>query len=362
MDENSSSNERHEKRRGGLFFPLLLLSAGVLLLMSNFGYLPGGFWGFVQMYWPALLIVAGLDGLIRGNGITVSILVAGFGGVLMAGNLGYITVTTWDLLAKAWPLIFIGMGLDIIIGHRTAVRSIIGLLFAFLLIAGLVWMADLSLPGLVTSQNFNQKYQNETSFILNIERTAGRIELEAGKSSTDLLDAKLNLIKNEKVDPVIEQKPGTVVIVLANANDTFPGSSRPAQSAAWKLAVNPNPELTLHSKVVMGETDLDLRGLNVKEITCETATGKSDVYLAETLDATYHISGATGQITLHVPAGAPVKIVADKAIGAVSFPDKYTREDGYIKSPAYQSDKPAIQVSISLPIGAIQVVEYSTSL
>src|SRR5512133_1938193 len=163
MDENTSSNERHEKKRGGLFFPLLLLSAGVLLLMSNFGYLPGGFWGVVQMYWPVLLIGAGLDGLIRGNGITASLLVAGFGGILLSGNLGYISITTWDLLAKGWPLILIGMGLDIIIGHRTALRSIIGLLFAFLLIAGLVWVADLSLSGMITTQNFNQKYQNETS-------------------------------------------------------------------------------------------------------------------------------------------------------------------------------------------------------
>ncbi len=80
---------------------------------------------------------------------------------LLAGNLGYISLSTWELLVKGWPFILIGCGLDIIIGRRTAIRSVFALLMAFLLIAGLVWIADLSIPGSTHMEEFHQKYQNE---------------------------------------------------------------------------------------------------------------------------------------------------------------------------------------------------------
>ncbi|HEX7555787.1 MAG TPA: DUF5668 domain-containing protein [Leptolinea sp.] len=361
MNDNNSNNWQRGGRRG-IFFPLLLLCAGVLLLLSNFGYLPGGFWGFISMYWPALIILAGLDGLIRGNGITGSILMAGFGGVLLAGNLGYISITAWDLVSKAWPLILIGIGLDIIIGHRTVGRALLGLALAFLLILGLLWIADVSLPSAVKVLDFSEKYQNESSLILNIQRTAGDVEIASGVSDGMLVQGKLNLLRNEEVEPVVQHNADSTEIDLSNSKSVFPGTSRPLQNSSWKFAIHEKPALTLHSKVIMGENRLDLRGLNVKEMSCETSTGRSVVYLSETLGSTNLIIGATGQITLYVPAGEPVKIITNRAIGALSIPDRYSREDGYIKSPAFQAGKPAIEVTVNLPIGAIQVVEYSTSL
>jgi uncharacterized protein YjbI with pentapeptide repeats len=45
----------------GFFFPLVLIAAGTLLLLSNYGFLPLGFWGTVFRFWPVLLILAGID-------------------------------------------------------------------------------------------------------------------------------------------------------------------------------------------------------------------------------------------------------------------------------------------------------------
>jgi hypothetical protein len=365
MSENIPEviNERRPRRRRGLFFPLLLLSAGVLLLMSNFGYLPGGFWGFVQTYWPALLILAGLDGLIKGEGITASVLIAGVGGLLLAGNLGYASISAWDMLSKGWPLILIGIGVDIILGRHTIARAIIGIFMALVLIGGMFWLADLSFPGMVHSQDFTQPYKNETSLLVNIDRTAGRLELGAAKSSSDpLLDGEFNLLKNEKLEPSVEQKSNGSIVTLDTSGNAFPGMVRPSQNAAWKIKVNPAPELSVRSKLAMGETRLDLRGLTVKDVSCETATGRSEIYAADTKDATYHISGATGEIVIRVPKGAAVTISVDNAIGTVSFPDDYARVNGNYNSPSYSQNDPAIKISVDLPIGALRVMEYSSSM
>jgi hypothetical protein len=363
MSENLPEETRHERKRRGLFFPLLLLGAGVLLLMSNFGYLPGGFWGFVQTYWPALLILAGLDGLIKGEGITASVLIAGVGALLMAGNLGYASVSAWDMLSKGWPLILVGIGVDIILGRHTVARAIIGIFMALVLIGGMFWLADLSFPGSVHSMDFNQTYKNETSLQLNIERIAGRVELSAGKpSSGALLDGEFNLLKNENLEPSVEQKANGVVVNLDTNSNTFPGAIRPSQSAYWKIKVNPEPELTLNSKVTVGESRLDLRGLAVKDVRSETTMGRTDIYTANTKDATYHISGSMGEIVIRVPKGAAVTVSVNKTIGTVSFPDGYDRENGTYNSPAFSDNESAIRISVDLPIGALRVVEYSSSM
>lgn len=364
MSENIPENTpRPERHRRGLFFPLLLLSAGVLLLMSNFGYIPGGFWGFVQTYWPALLILAGLDGLLKGEGITASVLIAGVGGLLLAGNLGYASISAWDMLSKGWPLILIGIGVDIILGRHTVARAIIGIFMALVLIGGMFWLADLSFPGAVHAMDFSQPYKNETSLQVTIDRVAGRVELNAAKSASDaLLEGEFNLLKNEKLEPSVEQKTGSAVIALDTGGNSFPGMVRPSQSAAWKIKVNPQPELTVRSKMAMGDTRLDLRGLTVKEVYCETSTGRSEIYTANTKDAEYHVSGATGEIVIRVPKGAAVIVTVNNAIGAVSVPDGYLRENGSYHSPAYTDNNPAIKVFVDLPIGALRIVEYSSSM
>lgn len=365
MSENipEMTNERRPHKRRGLFFPLLLLSAGVLLLMSNFGYLPGGFWNFVQTYWPALLILAGLDGLIKGEGITASVLIAGVGGLLLAGNLGYASVSAWDMLSKGWPLILIGIGIDIILGRHTIARAVIGIFMALVLIGGMFWLADLSFPGSVNSQDFSQPYKNETSLQLNIERAVGRLELGAAKSSSDpLLDGEFNLLNSERLEPSVEQNKDGSVVTLDTGGNAFPSIVRPSQNAAWKIKVNPTPALSVRSKLAMGETRLDLRGLTVKDVLCETATGRTEIYASDTKDATYHISGATGEIIVRVPKGAAVSVSVNKAIVSVDLPDDYTGGNGSYKSPAYTEKDPAIKITVDLPVGSVRIVEYSSSM
>ena len=364
MSENlPEENNRHERKRRGLFFPLLLLSAGVLLLLSNFGYIQGGFWGFVETYWPALLILAGLDGLIKGEGITASLFIAGVGGLLLAGNLGFATISAWDMLTKGWPLILVGIGIDIILGRHTIARAVVGIFMALLLIGGMFWLADLSFPGSVRSMDFTQPYQDESSLKLTVERIAGRVVVDAAKPGDELLlNGEFNLLKNEKMEPSVEQESDSAEISFNSGKNTFPGAIWPSQNSSWKIKVHPEPELTLDTEVAMGETRLDLRGLTVKDVDCEHAMGRSDVYTSNTKDATYHVSGAMGEIVIRVPKGAAVTVSVNNAIGAVSFPDDFSRENGDYTSPAYNENESAIKITVDLPIGAVRIVEYSASL
>ncbi len=82
-----------------------------------------------------------------------------------------------------------------------------------------------------------------------------------------LVDAELNLLRNENVEPEVEQGTDTTVVRLGNDQNKFPGTSRPMQNSSWEIKVNAKPELTFKSVVLMGENELDFRGLDVKEVT-----------------------------------------------------------------------------------------------
>jgi len=44
-----------------MFHAVFLITSGLLLLSNNFGYLPWSIWNNLIVYWPVLIIFAGID-------------------------------------------------------------------------------------------------------------------------------------------------------------------------------------------------------------------------------------------------------------------------------------------------------------
>jgi hypothetical protein len=254
--------------------------------------------------------------------------------------------------------VLIGIGLDIIIGRRTIGRVLIGLGLAAVLVFGLVWVSNFSGSRGQQLKEFNQKYQNESSLTFNIERTAGSVQVTGVAPSDVLVDGKINLLRNENVEPVVEQSSAKTLIEVKDDASTFPGTSRPYENSSWLFTINPKPALSMSSKVIFGENKIDTRGLNLGNLKVETTTGRSVVYLSDTPGADVQINGAMGEIVVFIPKGAAVRIHANKAIGALSNPTSYIRDGNIVMSPAFQAGKPAIEVKADLAIGAIRLVEY----
>ncbi|MBV8084097.1 MAG: hypothetical protein JO247_04695 [Chloroflexi bacterium] len=56
------------RRRRSVVLPLALIGLGAIFLLQNFGVLSWQFWGSVWQYWPALLILVGLELVFGGRG------------------------------------------------------------------------------------------------------------------------------------------------------------------------------------------------------------------------------------------------------------------------------------------------------
>lgn len=98
----------HHHQRPGLWPGLILASVGGGLLAREFGLLPPQV-RFID-FWPLLVVFVGISALLRASGfigILFSLAFVAFGGLLLAGNLGFLAVPT----ARLWPVLLILLGL-----------------------------------------------------------------------------------------------------------------------------------------------------------------------------------------------------------------------------------------------------------
>jgi len=106
MQPTTTYGRRCGHHRHGIFPALVVIAIGVLLFLSNRNILPIR---DVTLYWPVILIVAGVfklvDSVHAGGRASGSVLL-GLGAVFLASNLGYLPLHPRDF----WPLILVGIG------------------------------------------------------------------------------------------------------------------------------------------------------------------------------------------------------------------------------------------------------------
>ena len=66
------------------------------------------------------------------------LVLVGVGVVLLLSNLGYLPWQSWNILWRLWPLLLVALGIDVLIGHRSMLGAIVSGMLILLLIGGAV--------------------------------------------------------------------------------------------------------------------------------------------------------------------------------------------------------------------------------
>jgi hypothetical protein len=106
---------RSNRQWPGLWPGLLLVSVGGGLLAREFGLLPPHV--RVLDFWPLFVVLIGISVLLRANGVGSAVLAFAFigtGGVLLAGNLGFLTFSA----TRLWPVLLVLLGVAVLLGGR----------------------------------------------------------------------------------------------------------------------------------------------------------------------------------------------------------------------------------------------------
>jgi hypothetical protein len=351
---NSQENEPYRRRHFSIFWPVLLIALGAFLFLNNVGVVPGSGWDLVLRLWPLLLIAGGLDGLLRRQGLVWSVVLIGLGLAFLLSNLGYLSISAWEVIVRFWPVFLVALGLDILIGRRGPWAQVIGAVVGLLLVGGIAAILFVS-PGISNqrTETVNFAMNNVTQASGSINMAVGQLDLTSGSAATALMDGTVKLGTSGALLQNGPTGANPAAFSLGADNSSYV-SFGVNDTDHWTLHLNPAVTYSLNVNMGVGDANITLNDLSVSYINFNMAVGSSEVRLPARGSVTGEIKGAVGEETIYVPKGAVVRLNLDTGLTSVSFPPDFTRSGDLVTSPS-QSDGPSITLTLAQALGAINV-------
>lgn len=345
--------------RPSLFFPIVLISLGIIFLLRNTGVITGDAWSTILRMWPLILVAIGVDSLFQRQGIVGPVFWITLGGVLLLANFDVLAVNVFQVLISLWPLLLIAIGLDLVIGRRSPVLSILAVVLLIGVMVGALWFVSPTLgaqpsEGEAISQPLNGALRG--SVVLN--PSVGALNVRPLQGGNLFVEGSVRLSRGERLVSAPSVRDGTARLTLMSEGVSFLFPTGPRDRWSWDLGLHTTLPIEMEVNMAVGEVHLDLREMDVERLDLSLGVGKITVILpaAGRLDA--RISGGVGETVVVVPAGVQVRIQASPALTVVDMPPGYERQDDIYTSPGYgQADQVSgvIELELSHAIGRIAV-------
>lgn len=354
------TKQRRPQRRGSVFFPLLLILAGVVFLFYNLNAGGDDFWNMLLNFWPVILIALGLDNIWRQEGVTGAAFLIGVGTVFLLGNFGYLEMSVWQVLLTLWPVMLLGIGIDILIGRRRSLwLNLLGFLVMIVLIAGVLWISGLTTPGekIASGQQVEFQLQDADKAEIEIVPASGTLIIE-DLTTPDLLLA--GSVPEPGQGQTITQKyelvDQTAYLSLRSEGGFIYIPGPQSSSNTWELGITREAPIKLQVDLGAGEAQLDLSDVLLSNLNYQIGVGTSTITLPGQMSYEAKIEAAIGTVTIDVPNDVGVKIHISTALVTRSLPSGYTESvDNVFNSPNYEQAEHKIELFVNLAIGTVTV-------
>lgn len=290
------------KRRPSLLGPVLLIGLGILLLLQNLGLLPFGFWSTLWRLWPVLLVIGGLD---------------------------------------------------LILGRRSALGSLIALALGVVLIGGaLVWAFRVMPGSAVGASTVRQPLGAVEQARVLIDFGAGQLIVEPGAGEDNLVDGTVTAASEEFS---VEDGQARLEIRHDPAGYLNLPFINGAENARWEIRLTGEVPLDLSVDAGVGETAVDLTGLQVSSFDLDAGIGQARVIFPDEGQVEAGLSGGIGELVVTIPPGLPARLTVSTGIGNFQAPSNYVRRGDVYETPGFSTDGDYLDATISIGIGSIIV-------
>ena len=345
-----SSNQSNGPRRN-FFGPILLIVVGLLFLGSNLGVIPGEGWDIIRRFWPLLLIIAGINDLVRREGIAWPILLIAAGVFFLLNNLGPQVWISWTQLIQLWPVLLIAAGIDLVFKGESVWMSVIGVVMTIVLFAGAVWMVR---EGVQVSAEYSRISEDLPE---GVEDVVFDLNLGAGELILDDLGPDQFLVSGsitpDKKEVELNESNGQIEYSLYNrVPDFFPHTGR------WELSTSSQVGLAVAVQNGAGEILLSLKNSDLRSLHADQGVGRLVVRLPETDSEDIYIQQAVGVIKVYIPEGMKVAVDAKNGLSKVTFPSDFELEEGYYTTPKTSAAAADLVIVIEQAVGFVTVEYY----
>ncbi len=296
----------------------------------------------------------------RGGGITVPLILIFIGVILLLNTTNVIPWNVWGRLWMLWPALLILIGLDVLLRHAPfLLRLVLALVALGVLIAAGVYLVYTAGPvgELVTlDRDYSLAEASRGEVVLSLG--VGELVVGAAEGSNDLAQVRLRgWVENR--EPDFRQSGDLARLEIEQWAGDFswwfnwwPGDIR------WQVDLSTRVPLRLDVDTGVGQSRLDLRNLRVEDLQLNSGVGEVEVTLpAEVERGTVYINAGVGAVRVNIPQGVAAEISVNTGLGRVSVDTRRFQEVGedLYRSGDYGEARYRLRIEINGGIGSIEI-------
>lgn len=288
----------------------------------------------------------------RGDGLFWGVVLIAVGVFWLFGNFGWFS---WDWLAtlwQLWPLILIVLGLNYLLRDNPLRLPVIAGVAVLGAVALIGWNAR---PGAAGSElQISIPLQGTPRAEINLRTGVTKLELTSGGSAELLVSGTARLLPGERLEPSTRTEGDLSVVNLRSEGNVSGGNFR--GNRGWELALSPVPLLSINLESGVGESELNLSGLRLERLQVQSGVGSLRVELPAQGSYSANLQGGVGQIRVDLPDSLEARIQVSRGLGGLELPSGLTRiDDNTYQTPGYNTAPNRVDLRVSGGVGQVEI-------
>jgi hypothetical protein len=295
------------------------------------------------------------------RGVLGPLLLILVGTLFLLSNFGIVNWSIWLNLWRLWPLILVAIGLELLVGRRNPVLSVIILLL--LVAATVAFLAtgiSFSGPGDLRQAVLDVPMIQAKSANITIELGSGELNVDSLDAETNrLASGTLEYYDNEAppthtLDP--NSDPAYLTLSEGQSHGGFPFFGH-GRAITWDVHLSPKVPIDLTVKSGAGKTDLDLERLQVRSTNVQVGAGTATVIFPDKVAGTLQASVATGtgNLEIEIPEDLEARIQANAGLGNTNVDNRFQKSGNIYQSAGYDTAQNKLDLTVQVGAGNVNV-------
>jgi hypothetical protein len=290
--------------------------------------------------------------------MAAAIILIAIGIVLLLSNLGVLDWSLWDALWRLWPLILIGIGLDLMLKRKRLGGLIAGLVVAGVFVLVVLVMHTHKAP--MVTEVISQPLDGAKQARVILDAGVAQLNLSATHSPDKLIEGALRVSKGAKLKVTYERKGDLGKFKLKQKSRSMGLLSFGKRNPIWNLTLTKEIPIALEVDTGVGQSDIDLRGMQITSLDVDTGVGRTTVTLPAKGNLKVDMDGGVGEAIIRIPETLAARIHAKSGIGSVDVSGPFKKEGSDWISDNYAAANDKVDLDISGGIGTIDIEVIET--
>ena len=280
------------------------------------------------------------------------------GVLFLLANMGALPLSFWEIAARYWPLIFILIGLEIIVGRYSILGGLIVVVLWIAIVGGVLWYSMTQPNALIqggTTETISQSLGDIKSATIDLNIGFARTDVAALNSdSNDLMRGDFTHANNIRIDKNynVSGTEGRLSLSESGANWMFGVGS----TSHWDVKLYPQIPIALRVNGGVGRATLDLSALNISSIKLDAGVGSVVVTTPKSIATTMKVNGGVGSVSIAIPQDVAARIHINGGLGGANIDQgRFAKMGDVYQSANYATAENKIDIEVDGGLGSISI-------